>query len=62
MNVRTIVNVRFAGRHRAIHRRRLTDDVGRVRHVWDGRLFDHRGNPSGKTLFACGLHSRCLHN
>jgi hypothetical protein len=44
MNIGTIVDVGFTRRHRTIHGRRLPNDIGRMRNVWNGRLFDHGDN------------------
>lgn len=42
MNVGPVVSVRDAGRHRRFRvRRRMVDDVGRLRQVWFRWLFNH---------------------
>jgi hypothetical protein len=41
MNVRPLVLRRVARRHRHFRRRQLIDDVGRMRCIGFGRLFDH---------------------
>jgi len=42
MNVRPVLCVvRTARRHRKVDRLRVPDDIRRMRHVRNGRLFDH---------------------
>jgi hypothetical protein len=45
MNVRSVLSfVRFSRRHGQVHGLRVPNDVGRMRHVWNGRLFEHADN------------------
>jgi hypothetical protein len=43
MKVRMVAQVRLGRRERGVHRRRLFDDVRRMRYIGLWRLLDHAG-------------------